>query len=129
MFRHHRVRVTAQHVESIAQLFLAAVAHRHRDVAQEPGVLLPRHGAVSRHAAKFLARKVRQLFERRIFPCIDISRSGTRKEEKLYGGEELSRVHLLRRALSTLSPVEAMSTLISRLEKFPNNTQFLRSVG
>ncbi len=71
----------------------------------------------------------RALFERRIFPCIDISRSGTRKEEKLYGGEELSRVHLLRRALSTLSPVEAMSTLISRLEKFPNNTQFLRSVG
>jgi len=71
----------------------------------------------------------RQLFERRVFPCIDISRSGTRKEEKLYRKEDLPRVHLLRRALSALPPVEAMATLLSRLDKFKTNSDFLRSVG
>jgi transcription termination factor Rho len=64
-----------------------------------------------------------------VFPCIDVSRSGTRKEEKLYEKEELPRVHLIRRALSGLSPVEAMTTLLSRLEKYPTNSEFLRSLG
>jgi len=71
----------------------------------------------------------RELFDRRVFPCIDVSRSGTRKEEKLYEKEELPRVHLIRRALSGLSPVEAMTTLLSRLEKYPTNSEFLRSLG
>jgi transcription termination factor Rho len=71
----------------------------------------------------------RALFERRIFPCIDISRSGTRKEEKLYSKKELPRVHLLRRALSALPPIEAMTTLLARLEKYPSNSEFLRSLG
>jgi len=64
-----------------------------------------------------------------VFPCIDISRSGTRKEEKLYRKEDLPRVHLLRRALSALPPVEAMATLLSRLDKFKTNSDFLRSVS
>ncbi len=46
----------------------------------------------------------RSLFERRIFPCIDISASGTRKEEKLFSEEEYQKVTLLRRALASLKP-------------------------
>ncbi len=71
----------------------------------------------------------RQLFERRVFPCIDISKSGTRKEEKLYAKEELPKVHLLRRALSVLGPAEAMTTLLGRMTKFPSNAAFLGALG
>jgi transcription termination factor Rho len=70
----------------------------------------------------------RQLFERRVFPCVDISKSGTRKEEKLYSPEELPKVRALRRALAGLGPVESMQLLISRLEKFPTNSAFLQSL-
>ena len=70
----------------------------------------------------------RALFDRRIFPCLDISKSGTRKEEKLYTPEELPKVRALRRALSGLGPVEAMQLLLSRLEKFPTNAAFLASL-
>jgi transcription termination factor Rho len=70
----------------------------------------------------------RQLFERRIFPCVDISKSGTRKEEKIYDAAELPKVRALRRALAGLGPVEAMQLLLSRLEKYPTNTAFLSSL-
>ena len=70
----------------------------------------------------------RQLFERRIFPCVDISKSGTRKEEKIYDPAELPKVRALRRALAGLGPVEAMQLLISRLEKYPTNVAFLASL-
>jgi transcription termination factor Rho len=68
------------------------------------------------------------LFERRIFPCINIAASGTRKEEKLYSKEEVNKLHLLRRALATLSPHEAMSLLISRLKQTKSNADFLKSI-
>jgi transcription termination factor Rho len=70
----------------------------------------------------------RQLFERRIFPCVDISKSGTRKEEKIYDPAELPKVRALRRALAGLGPVEAMQLLLSRLEKYPTNSAFLTSL-
>jgi transcription termination factor Rho len=67
----------------------------------------------------------RGLFERRIFPCIDISASGTRKEEKLFTDEEYQKVTLLRRALASLKPAEAMQLLTERLAKYPSNAAFL----
>jgi transcription termination factor Rho len=68
------------------------------------------------------------LFERRIFPCINISASGTRKEEKLYSRPEVEKIYLLRRALATLSPQEAMQLLLSKLKLFRTNGEFLESI-
>jgi transcription termination factor Rho len=70
----------------------------------------------------------RSLFERRIFPCIDISASGTRKEEKLFTDEEYQKVTLLRRALAPLKPAEAMQLLTQRLAKYPSNAEFLKDL-
>ncbi len=67
----------------------------------------------------------RDLFDRRIFPAIDISKSGTRKEEKLFSPEEYSRVTILRRALAPLRPAEAMQLLTERLSRYPTNAEFL----
>jgi len=70
----------------------------------------------------------RALFERRIFPCIDISASGTRKEEKLFSSEEYQKVTLLRRALASLRPAEAMQMLIQQIAKHRTNADFLREL-
>jgi transcription termination factor Rho len=70
----------------------------------------------------------RGLFERRIFPAIDISRTGTRKEEKLFTPEEYQKVTLLRRALASLRPAEAMQLLVGRIEKYPTNKEFLANL-
>jgi transcription termination factor Rho len=67
----------------------------------------------------------RRLFERRIFPSIDISSSGTRKEEKLFSPTEYKMVTLLRRALAPLKPAEAMQVLTDRLAKYQSNEAFL----
>jgi len=67
----------------------------------------------------------RRLFERRIFPAIDISASGTRKEEKLFTADEYKMVTLLRRALAPLKPADAMQLLTQRLAKFESNARFL----
>ena len=67
----------------------------------------------------------RGLFDRRIFPAIDISASGTRKEEKLFTPEEYKMVTLLRRALAPLKPAEAMQVLTERLGKYDGNASFL----
>jgi transcription termination factor Rho len=67
----------------------------------------------------------RRLAERRIFPAIDISKSGTRKEEKLFDADHLPQIYLLRRALAGRKPVEAMETLLKGLSESPNNEQFL----
>lgn len=71
----------------------------------------------------------RQLAERRIWPAIDINRSGTRREELLLEPEELRRVYLLRKVLSDLNPVEAMQALLSRLAKTKSNAEFLASMN
>jgi transcription termination factor Rho len=71
----------------------------------------------------------RKLVDKRVFPAIDIQRSGTRKEELLIPKEDLQRVFILRRVLNPLSPVEAMELLISRLEKVRNNAEFLTNMN
>lgn len=70
----------------------------------------------------------RKLFEKRIFPCINIPKSGTRKEEKLYPKEQVEKLYLMRRALSSLPPAEAMGLLLQKIQKFPTNQQFLASL-
>jgi len=69
----------------------------------------------------------RGLFERRIFPAINIAQTGTRKEEKLLSPSVLAKVHTLRRALAGTDPMNAMKMLLERLQKFPTNEAFLRS--
>jgi transcription termination factor Rho len=71
----------------------------------------------------------RQLFEKRIFPTIDIPRSGTRKEEKLYDSGHLPAIHNMRRVLSSYPPQEAMEGLKKVLEKYPTNAQALEVLG
>jgi len=71
----------------------------------------------------------RRLADKRVFPAIDIQRSGTRKDELLLPPEELSRVWVLRKVLSPLSTVEAMELLLSRLTKSKSNTEFLSSMS
>jgi transcription termination factor Rho len=70
----------------------------------------------------------RRLAESRIFPAIDISASGTRKEEMLLDDEELPRVHLLRRALAGLKPTEAMSLLLDKMRKTQSNQELLSQI-
>ncbi len=70
----------------------------------------------------------RDLADRRIWPSIDISKSGTRREEKILDPEVLDGVTLLRRSLISLSPVEAMEQLTSTLMKFPDNQEFLSRI-
>jgi transcription termination factor Rho len=71
----------------------------------------------------------RRLSDKRVFPAIDIQRSGTRKDELLLPADELSRVWVLRKVLSPLSTVEAMELLISRLSKSKSNAEFLSSMS
>jgi transcription termination factor Rho len=71
----------------------------------------------------------RELADRRIFPAIDILKSGTRREELLYTEAELKKVHLLRRALSGTKPVQAMEAMLERLRLTPTNAEFLKSLG
>jgi transcription termination factor Rho len=71
----------------------------------------------------------RGLSDKRIFPAINIDRSGTRKEELIYHPEELARVYGLRRAMQGIPPVEAMDMLIQRLKKTKTNAEFLLSLS
>lgn len=71
----------------------------------------------------------RNLFQRRIFPAIDIKRSNTRKEELLVEEDELKKVWLMRKALSDLDSVEAMQLLIDRLKKSKTNKEFLQNMS
>jgi transcription termination factor Rho len=71
----------------------------------------------------------RKLMDKRVFPAIDISKSGTRKEELLLPREELNRVYVLRRVLNPLSPVESMELLIDKLSKTRSNAEFLASMS
>ncbi|MCS6804027.1 MAG: transcription termination factor Rho [Acidobacteriota bacterium] len=70
----------------------------------------------------------RRLVDKRIFPSIDINRSGTRKDELLMPLEEFNRVIVLRRVLSQLSPVEAMELLLDKLSRTKTNAEFLASM-
>jgi transcription termination factor Rho len=67
----------------------------------------------------------RKLADRRVWPAIDISQSGTRREEKLLSAETLRAVTMLRRTLSTMHPVDAMEQLTAKLAKFKSNQEFI----
>jgi transcription termination factor Rho len=67
----------------------------------------------------------RKLVEKRIFPSIDINKSGTRKEELLIEKVDLDRIWVLRKVLASLNVVEAMEFLFDKMEKFKNNEEFL----
>jgi transcription termination factor Rho len=71
----------------------------------------------------------RKLADRRIFPAIDINRSGTRKEELLLSPEMLQRIWILRKFLNELNPVEAMEFLITKLSDTKSNKKFLESMN
>ncbi len=71
----------------------------------------------------------RKLVERRVFPSIDIHKSGTRKEELLIDEWELRRIWVLRKVLASLSPVEAMELLLERLSKTETNRDFLEAMS
>src|SRR5436309_708969 len=71
----------------------------------------------------------RRLVDKRVWPAIDINRSGTRKEELLLHPQELERVRTLRRVLADMHPVEAMELLTTRLRKSKSNAEFLMSMN
>ena len=70
----------------------------------------------------------RKLVDKRVFPAIDIQKSGTRKEELLLSGDDLNRVWVLRKVLNPLSPVEAMELLLDKMGKTRSNADFLASM-
>ncbi len=70
----------------------------------------------------------RTLAEARIFPAIDIAKSGTRKEELLIPPEDLKKIWALRKALSSLSPLESMQMVLNRLQKTKSNKAFLKLI-
>ena len=70
----------------------------------------------------------RQLVDRRVYPAIDMSRSGTRREEMLLEPDEFNRISALRRSFAETSPADAMDSLVKQLSKTQNNAEFLMSV-
>jgi len=70
----------------------------------------------------------RRLADRRVYPAIDLIKSGTRKEELLFHPEELEKIYVMRQALADLSPLDAMNLLMGRLKKSNNNIEFLLSM-
>ena len=70
----------------------------------------------------------RRLVDKRVYPAIDINRSGTRREEMLLSSDEFRRTSVLRRVLSEMNPSDAMELLINRLSKTSSNHEFLQSL-
>ncbi len=71
----------------------------------------------------------RKLVDKRVFPAIDINKSGTRKEELLLSRDDLNRVWVLRKVLNPLSPVEAMELLLDKMARTKSNAEFLGSMS
>jgi transcription termination factor Rho len=71
----------------------------------------------------------RRLVEKRVYPAIDVNRSGTRKEDLLLTPEELQKVAILRRVLADMHPVEAMELLVNRAKKTKTNVEFLMTMN
>lgn len=71
----------------------------------------------------------RTLFQKRVYPAIDIKRSNTRKEELLVNADELQRIWLMRKVLNELNTVEAMELLVEKLKKTKTNAEFLMSMN
>ncbi|QDT39381.1 transcription termination factor Rho [Stratiformator vulcanicus] len=71
----------------------------------------------------------RRMVEKRVWPAIDVNKSGTRREELLMDEEELQRVWILRKVLNDMNPVEAMELLTSRMKRTKTNEEFLLSMN
>ena len=71
----------------------------------------------------------RTLSDRRIYPSIDVNRSGTRREDKLIGKKDLSRIWLLRKMLNDMTNVEAMEFLLDKLSRTKSNRDFFDSMS
>ncbi|MGD0820124.1 MAG: transcription termination factor Rho [Desulfomonilia bacterium] len=71
----------------------------------------------------------RSIMERRVFPAIDISKSGTRKEELLLPKEQLDRIWILRKLLSPLNPIDSIEFLLDKLSKTRDNAEFMDSMN
>jgi len=71
----------------------------------------------------------RKLSDRRVFPAIDVNRSGTRHEELLMDPEELNRVWILRKILSDLSTIEAMDFTLDKMRGTKSNKEFLKMMN
>ena len=71
----------------------------------------------------------RRLVDRRVWPAIDMNRSGTRKEELLRSGHELQQVNALHKVIADMHPVEAMENLLKQFEKYKTNAEFLAAGG
>jgi transcription termination factor Rho len=69
------------------------------------------------------------LVDKRVWPAIDINRSGTRKEELLLTSDEVERMRILRRVLADMPPVEAMELLLNKLKKSKTNHDFLANLN
>ena len=76
-----------------------------------------------------VAYRNRRLVDKRVFPAIDINKSGTRKEELQQPKEELNRVSVLRKVLSPLSQVECMELLLDKHSKTRSNAEFLAAMS
>ncbi len=71
----------------------------------------------------------RRMVDKRLFPAIDISRSGTRKEELLIKDNDLKRIWVLRKVLSQLNEIEAMELLMEKMSKTKTNAEFLDAMS
>ncbi len=71
----------------------------------------------------------RRLVDKRVWPAVDVNRSGTRKEENLMHPDEVERIRALRRVLADMHPVEAMELLVNRMRKTKSNAEFLLSMN
>ncbi len=71
----------------------------------------------------------RRLVEKRVYPAIDVNRSGTRKEELLLHADEYERIRMLRKVLADMHPVEAMELLVNKAKKTKTNAEFLLSMN
>ncbi|MCH8838492.1 MAG: transcription termination factor Rho, partial [Candidatus Marinimicrobia bacterium] len=71
----------------------------------------------------------RNLSDRRVYPSIDINRSGTRREDKLLSRKDLSRIWILRRLLNNMNPAEAIEFLLDKLQRTKTNREFLDSMS
>jgi len=71
----------------------------------------------------------RRLVEKRVWPAMDVNKSGTRREELLLSEEELRRIWILRRVLNDMNPAEAMELLTSRMRKTKTNEEFLMGMN
>jgi transcription termination factor Rho len=71
----------------------------------------------------------RKLSDRRLFPAINIKRSGTRKEEMLLTDEEMQKIWILRKVINSMEDTEIIELLIERMKKSKNNETFLKSMN